>query len=61
VTSRGVPVAELRPIQGRYLTTAELMARKRQLPYMDADRLRADIDAVIDQAICDPYDSDRHV
>ena len=58
VTSHGVPVAELRPIQQRYLTTAELMARKRHLPPMDAERLRADIDAVIDQTIYDPYDRD---
>jgi prevent-host-death family protein len=55
VTSHGAPVAELRPIKGRYLTTAELLARKRKLPAMDADRLRADIDAVIDQTIDDPY------
>jgi prevent-host-death family protein len=61
VTSHGVPVAELRPIRRRYLTTAELIARKRKLPPMDADRLRADIDAVIDQTINDPYDRDRHI
>jgi hypothetical protein len=30
------------------------MARKRKLPPMDADRLRADIDAVIDQTIHNP-------
>ena len=56
VTSNGNPVAELRPIRGRYLSTAELLARKRQLPPMDAQRLRDDIDAVIDQTIYDPYD-----
>jgi len=58
VTSHGVPVAGLRPIQGRYLTSAELIARKRQLPPMDAERLRRDIDAVIDQSIYDPHDGD---
>lgn len=56
VTSHGNPVAELRPIRGRYLSTAEIIARKRQMPAMDANRLRADIDAVIDQTIRDPYD-----
>ncbi len=56
VTSNGNPVAELRPIRGRYLSTAELIARKRMMPAMDAGRLRADIDAVIDQSIHDPYD-----
>jgi prevent-host-death family protein len=61
ITSHGTAVAELRPIQGRYLTTAELLARKRLLPPMDADRLRADIDAVIDQTIHDPYDRDRQI
>jgi prevent-host-death family protein len=58
VTSHGTPIAELHPIPGRYLTTAELLTRKRRLPPMDAERLRADIDAVIDQTIYDPYDRD---
>ena len=39
----------------RHLTTAELLARKQRLPAMDADRLRADMDALIDQIIHDPY------
>ncbi len=55
VTSNGNPVAELRPIRGRYLSTAELIARKRRMPAMDAGRLRADLDAVIDPTIHDPY------
>ncbi len=59
ITSNGNPVAELRPLQKRYLTTAELIARKRLLPPMDAERLRADIDAVIDQTIYDPYERNR--
>lgn len=51
VTSNGVPVAELRPLAGRYLTTAELIERSRSLPAVDARRLREDIDAVIDQSL----------
>jgi len=58
ITSHGSPVAELRPIPGRYLSTAEMLTRKRQLPPIDAKRLRADIDAVIDQTIGDPYERD---
>lgn len=55
VTSHGVPVAELRPIRERHLTTAELLARKRRPPALAAGRVRADIEALIDQTIHDPY------
>ncbi|MBN9611467.1 MAG: type II toxin-antitoxin system prevent-host-death family antitoxin [Actinobacteria bacterium] len=49
VTKDGSPVAELRPLRRRSLVPAELIARARQLPAVDADRLRRDIDAVVDQ------------
>ena len=61
VTSSGTPVAELRPIPGRPLTTAEFLERKRKLPPMDASKLLADIDAIIDQTIYDPYDDGRAI
>ncbi len=51
VTSHGTPVAELRPIRSRYLTTGELIEQARRLPPMDPRKLRDDIDAVIDQTV----------
>lgn len=51
VTSHGRPVAELRPLSHRPLTTAEFLERARQLPPMDPRKLREDIDAIIDQTI----------
>lgn len=51
VTKDGRPVAELRPIGRRSLATAELVARAKRLPKVDPDRLRADIDAVLDQSL----------
>lgn len=51
VTSHGRPVAELRPIEGRYLTTRELIERARQLSPMDPRKLREDIDAIIDPSL----------
>ena len=61
VTSNGNPVAELRPLPRHYLTTAELIERKKQLAPIDPRRLREDIDAVIDQTIYDPYGRDRQL
>lgn len=51
VTSNGNPVAELRPLPKRYLTTAELIERSRTLPPVDPRKLREDIDSVIDQTV----------
>ena len=52
VTRNGTPVAELRPIRPRRFvprdTLAEAAARA---PRIDADRFRADLDAVIDQSV----------
>jgi prevent-host-death family protein len=48
VTRAGKPVAELRPLRRPALTTAELIERAKRLPYVDPDKLRADIDAIID-------------
>lgn len=51
VTRDGVPVAELRPIARRGLTTTELIARRRSLPDLDPVALRADIDTTLDMSL----------
>lgn len=51
VTSDGAKVAELRPLRRRALTTRQLIERRRSLPAVDFDSLRADIDAVIDPTL----------
>ena len=48
VTRGGRPVAELRPLPRPGLDAATLLKRWRNLPAVDPDRLRRDIDAVID-------------
>lgn len=52
VSRNGTPVAELRPIRPRRFvprdTLAEAAARA---PRIDADRFRADLDAMIDQSV----------
>jgi prevent-host-death family protein len=51
VTRDGRPVAELRPVRSLGLTAAALLVRWRHVPTVDIDRLRADIDDVIDQRL----------
>jgi prevent-host-death family protein len=51
VTRDGSPVAELRPIPRPVLDIATLLARWRNLPEIDPDRLRADIDSVVDSTL----------
>jgi len=52
VTRNGVPVAELRPIRPRRLVPRAVIAEAAaRAPRIDADRFRADLDAVIDPAI----------
>ncbi|MGL5808916.1 MAG: type II toxin-antitoxin system Phd/YefM family antitoxin [Nocardioides sp.] len=51
VTKDGSPVAELRPLPRRSLPAAELIARARRAPKVDPERLREDIDAVLDQSL----------
>ena len=51
VTLDGEPVAELRPLPSGGIPAAELLRRWRQLPFMDAVALRADIDSVIDSSL----------
>ena len=51
ITRDGEPVAELRPLPKRRLHAQALVERFRGLPAVDPDGLRADIDAVTDQAL----------
>lgn len=52
VTRNGTPVAELRPVGlHRFVPRATIAAAARRAPRIDATRLRADLDAVVDQSI----------
>jgi prevent-host-death family protein len=52
VTRNGTPVAELRPIRPRrFASRATLAEAALRAPRVEADRFRADLDAVIDQRI----------
>ena len=51
VTRDGRPVAELRPVRRASFPADVLLARWRRIPAVDADRIRAQIDAVIDQGL----------
>lgn len=48
VTRDGEPVALLAPLPRRRLSAEELIARRRHLPLMDGDALRADLDETLD-------------
>ncbi len=51
VTKDGSPVAELRPIPRRSLPTGQLITRAKRMPRVDPERLRRDIDTVLDQSL----------
>lgn len=51
ITREGEPVAELVPIRRRPLSAEALVDRFRGLPAIDPVAFRADIDAVVDQAL----------
>jgi prevent-host-death family protein len=51
VTRDGRPVAGLRPLPRQRLSAAALIDRFKHLPPVDAQRLREDVDAVIDQSL----------
>ncbi len=51
ITRSGKPVAELSPLSRAPLSLSVLIARRRQLPPVDPDRLREDVDSVIDPAV----------
>ncbi len=51
ITRDGRPVAELHPLPRPSLSADALVARFKRLPPVDAALLRADVDAVVDQAL----------
>lgn len=51
VTRDGRAVAELGPVRRRGVAAAAMLERWRRLPAVDADALRRDIDAVVDQSL----------
>lgn len=51
ITRDGLPVAELRPLTGPALTARELIRRRRSLPAVDPEALRADIDDLLDPTL----------
>lgn len=51
VTRSGRPVAELRPLPRRALDAPTLLERWRHLPLVDPERLRSDIDDVVDPSL----------
>ncbi|SEQ43700.1 type II toxin-antitoxin system Phd/YefM family antitoxin [Microlunatus flavus] len=51
ITRDGTEVAELHPLRRRGRTAADLVARRRTLPVVDVDRLRRDVDDVLDQTL----------
>ena len=52
VTRNGVPVADLRAVpRRRFVPRAVIAEAARQAPRVDADRMRADLDAVVDQSL----------
>jgi prevent-host-death family protein len=51
VTRSGKPVAELRPLPRQSVSRTELVSIWRSLPPIDPDRLRADVDRVIDPTL----------
>jgi prevent-host-death family protein len=52
ISRNGVPVAELRPLPPRrFVTRAVIADAARRAPRVDADRLRADLHAVVDQSV----------
>jgi prevent-host-death family protein len=51
VTRDGVAVAELRPLPRRGASAAQLIERRRHLAQVDPERLRRDIDSVIDSSL----------
>ena len=51
VTMDGRPIAELRPLPGLALSASTLLSRWRNLPVVDAELLRGDIDRTLDTSL----------
>ncbi len=51
ITRSGRPVAELRPVAREPLTAEELIARHKNLPRIDYEKMRAELDALVDPSL----------
>jgi len=51
ITRDGQPTAELRPLKRIAVPTRELVESWKRLPRIDATKLRADVESVIDQSL----------
>jgi len=51
ITRDGTPVAELRPLPRPSACPAELIRRRKNLPQVDPETLRCDIDDLIDPSL----------
>jgi prevent-host-death family protein len=51
ITRSGKPVAEIRPLGREPVPLRVIIARRRRLPLVDPDRLRKDLDQILDPAI----------
>lgn len=51
ITRSGRPVAELRRLDLEPLTAEELIARRRNLPRVDYEEMRTELDSIIDPSL----------
>jgi prevent-host-death family protein len=51
ITRDGEPVAELRPLGRRPLSREAMLQRFRNLPPIDVEAFRADVDSMVDQSL----------
>jgi prevent-host-death family protein len=51
ITRSGKPVAELKPLGREPVPLDVIIARRRRLPHVDPERLRADLDRVVDPSL----------
>ena len=51
ITRSGRPVAELRQLSREPLTVEELIARRKNLPPVDYEKMRAELDSIIDPSL----------
>jgi prevent-host-death family protein len=51
ITRSGKPVAELKPLGREPVPLDVIIARRRRLPHVDPERLRADLDRVLDPSL----------
>jgi len=51
VTRDGEPIAELRPLRRSAYSTAELIEHRRNLPPMDYEKLREELDDIMDPSL----------